>query len=289
MRRLERGRRPLVWLLCAVILTAAGCSRLQILYDQADWMLLALFEEWIPVDDTQRDELNTAITRLLVWGCRTQLPTLGALIGDFAADVTAGRTTTERIADDSERIEGLLDLALDQAVPDFAHLLAGLTPEQTATLYRRFEREDRRAERRIRRTRADDSAREYRKLATDQLERWLGPLSPAQERLVAEWARAFEPLGLAGLEYRRGATAGLRALIERHHGDPAALTPALRTFIARLRQDRPPEYARRLADNRARTARMVAELLVASDGTQRAHLAAYATGLTADIAAIRCE
>jgi hypothetical protein len=273
-------------LLLAVVI--AGCSRLQILYDQADWMLLGFIEEQVRLDDDQRERLSADIAGLMDWHCRVEMPAYGALIGEIVGAIDRGGLGPEQVGLYSDRIEALWDRILDRAAPALAALFADLSPEQARDLNGRLERAQGTSDRRIRKAVADRTARDYRARATNQFERWLGPLNPRQEAVIDAWSRAFQPLGHTGLNYRRRLQGELRDLIARRHGDPAGMETALRDFIARMPLGRPPAYARLVTENRALTHRLVADVFALMDGVQRGHLRDFAGRLRTDIAAIRC-
>ena len=283
-----RRRRPLAVLFLAVALVA-GCSQVQFLYAQVDWLLLRWVEEYLELGDRQRDRLKVDIAELHTWHCRVQLPQLGTLLGDIDADVAQGRLTPARAGAYAERVEALWRGILDQAAPATARLLADLTPHQLDDLYRALEKGHAAAQRKIRKRTPSAVAADYADGARDEFERWLGPLNRAQRGLIADWSRALRPLGLTGLDYRRAWQDRLRPLIADHRGEPGRMAAMLRDTFARIVQDQPPAYRETLSTNRTVTYAMVAAVIASADETQRAHLHRFVSKLRADLAAIRCD
>lgn len=273
-------------LACAVAL--AGCSRVEILYRQADWMAAHFVAGFVELSGAQRERLEDGLRDLLAWNCREQLPALGALIGDLDLDVADGRLGPRAVQDYGERVEALGQGLTQHAIPLAARFLTDLTPDQVEGLYRSLEQGNADTERKIRQATEAEVAGEYEETATDQIERWLGQLNPAQTGVVETWARAFEPLGLVGVDFRRAQEARLRPSIERCRTDPGCLEPVLRTTLAQLNAARSPDHRAMLDHNREISWSMVAAVLSGADAEQRRHLHRFATGLRADLAGIRC-
>lgn len=281
-----RRLRPLAALLLAVV---AGCSQVQFLYAQVDWLLLRWVEEYLDLGDRQRDRLKGDIADLHTWHCRVQLPQLGTLLGDFDADVGQGRLAPARVGAYAERAEALWSGILDHAAPATARLLADLSADQLEDLYRALEKGNAAAQRKIRKRTPSAVAADYADGARDEFERWLGPLNRAQRDLIADWSRALRPLGLTGLDYRRAWQDRLRPLIAGHRGEPGRMEAMLRDSFARIVQDQPPAYRETLSTNRTVTYAMVAAVIAPADETQRAHLHRFVSKLRTDLAAIRCD
>jgi len=275
-------------LVLACALAFPGCSRVEILYRQAHWMATHYVADFVELSGAQRERLEGDLRDLLAWSCREQLPALGALIGEFDLDVAEGPLDPGGVQAYGERVEALGGGLIQHAIPLAARFLTDLTPAQVNGLYRSLEENNADAERKIRRATEAEVATEYAQTATDQIERWLGGLNPEQTGVVAAWARAFEPLGLVGLDFRRAQAAQLRPSIERCRTDPGCLEPVLRTTLAQLNAARSPDHRAMLAHNREISWSMVAAVVSGADAEQRRYLHRYATGLRADLAGIRC-
>jgi hypothetical protein len=260
----------------------------EILYRQADWLLLDWVEGYVPLTEPQRSRLKADIAGLLAWGCREQLPALSDLLGELDRDAQAGRLTPERVRGFGMRVESMVDALLGRATPAAARLLADLSPAQLASLYRSLEEVYARDERRIRTASPGAVAEGYARTGRDHLKRWLGNLSPDQERILDDWAAGFRPLGTLGLGFRRDQGARLRPMIERCRHDPRRLELELKETIARLGERRKAEHRALLEHNRSITYGMVAAALSQADRGQLKHLHRYASGLRADLAVLDC-
>lgn len=270
------------------LVLVSGCSRIGFLYAQTDWVLLRWVEEYIDLTDGQRDRLKREIADLHAWHCRTQIPQVSALLGEFVAAAAAGPLTPARVGAYGERIESLAVALMEHATPATAWLLADLSPAQLDGLYRALARSNTAAARQIRVRTQPQVAEEYQDHVEGEFERWIGPLRPDQEALIAAWARDFRPLGLTGLDYRRAWQARLRPRIAAARGAPARMEVVITELRARWTPDQPTAYRDALAHNRRLTHALVATVLTGADETQRAHLHRFVTGLRTDLAAIRC-
>ena len=104
----------------------------------------------------------------------------------------------------------------------------------------------------------------------DQLERWLGEVSPAQQRLIAEWGETFILSGENTLDYRKRWQRQLRAVLERR--DRPGFAAALTELLVNPEALQPPALT---AQRRANLDRFKALLLALDDtlsSRQRQHL-----------------
>lgn len=258
---------PFVLALCLALATA-GCSRVELAYNTADFFIERYADEWLALDGAQMAQWRPALAEALARHREDELPHLAAFFDALHAGAASGF--------DAGRVECLLDafediyrrhfrIAADLATP----LLADLGPEQIRTLERKF-MEDRKPE--------DNSpaavSRRERKRAeryAESAEWWVGPLSPQQREIVREVTAAMPDTAAQWDAYRaRKQDALIRML--RAGADQPAIRRYLTEWLVDYR-DLPPALARAREGIRAQ----VVELIVRVDATfspaQRRHFA----------------
>lgn len=280
---------PAVWVGFTLALLLAGCSLVELGYHQIDWVLRQRIEQVVRLSDDQRRRLTRDIDDLLSWHCETQLPAYVALLDDLGRDVRAGLITPARVADYSERIEGYWYALLERAIPGAGRLLASLSDIQVAELLAYLDERDHASARAVRASAPVDPARDYARLGERQWQRWLGPLTAEQARLIGDWSRAFEPLGELGVDFRADLHRRLRALLTSHRGDPAGLSAGLLGLVAEIRQQPPSAYAARVDANKRLSIDMVAAVAAAATAGQEQHLLRVAGRWRADLAGVSCR
>jgi hypothetical protein len=247
-RQVMETRHTLTLLLITPILLVIGCSRTELLYDNADWFLQRYADSYFKMNWQQRRDWRPVLAAQLTQHRREELPEVIAFLEDFEQSAGAGldRDTAYCLVDRIEAIyRSHAELAVEVAVP----LLAGLSEQQIDQMAQRFEElyfeylETGRQQ--GKEGRAEERSQRIRK----RVERWTGPLDENQVDLIKTAAIAMPDTFPAWPEYRLKQQTGLIQLL----GDEAKperirdylnrwwveyrdITPCLEAAIARIRE-----------------------------------------------------
>ena len=268
-----------------VLLT--GCSRVQLLYGQLDWLIPYYLETYMKFSDEQRAVLDRRVDALLTWHCSTQLGLYADLLSSANTDFQAGTMTKERIQEYTTQLEGFWHALMVQASPTVAELLLTASDEQIEGLFTVF-KEKNEAWLAEFNDQTDDERREhYRERMTEELERWFGPLNAKQQQAVREWSRRLTPLGLEGLRSRQQWQAHLRDVIG-GRADETAFREGIDELFVKPRALRSPAIQKRFDDNRGLALDLVHQIGAHMDGEQRTHLANQAASVAGDLEELVC-
>jgi hypothetical protein len=250
-----RFRPLLMFASCALLLI--GCSRTELLYRNADWLITRWADAQLGLSGAQRGAWEPQLEAALERHRREELPRLVAWLGSAEQGAAQGLGMDELacLADWAEALyERHALLAVSLALP----LLQELGPEQVAHLRRRWQ--ERNAEYRADylhgSPRQQDAARAER--YRERIERWTGKLNPAQREMVAGSSRALPNLAALWLAYREDRQAGLLALL-----DAGAPPQDLRAYLLGWWVDlagRSPELASASAQARDETLALLSRL-----------------------------
>jgi len=176
-------------LLIAVALLA-GCSALQLTYNQADLLLSWRADNYFDFDAQQKQEFHRRLEKLLAWHRREQLPEY-ARFAHAAADRAKNSVTRHDIVWLVDGMKKHYRTIVDRGIVDAAELLATASNEQLRALPRQWSKDNHRfvddhdldgsVERRKR-------ARLNRTLT--QISDWTGSLSRAQEQRIEQLLEA---------------------------------------------------------------------------------------------------
>jgi len=111
-----------------------------------------------------------------------------------------------------------------------------------------------------------------------ELERWFGPLQPAQQQAVLEWADHFRPLGLEGLQE-----------ILSYRDDRAVFQAGIHELFSNPETYRPANYQKRLDYNREQTIALVYRIGSQLETEQLNHLEHQAESVARDFDALSCD
>ena len=187
------GKRGRTLVVAALSLLASGCSGVRLVYPSLDWTLPLYVESRIALEGSQRNRLRSHVEALLAWHCADQLHRYADWLTAVAEDVAAGPLSRSQLERHAEALDAFRHDLAQAVAPRAADLLFDLSQAQVAELKARFEESN--AE--FREAYVDPSPGEVRnRLAEDmveRLERWLGPLTPAQRARVAAWGESVQP------------------------------------------------------------------------------------------------
>jgi hypothetical protein len=283
------SQRALRWIcLTALLLALTGCSRVQFVYGQLDWLVPFYLNTYVTLDDEQYAFLETEVARLLEWHCSAHLRDYAQLLREADSDFQQGRVTPERLISYTKRLERYWLEILQQALPSIAELLHRATDEQIDELFEVFEERNEEARERLTESTPDELLEDYQERMTEELERWFGSVTPDQAERVVAWSERFQPLGEEGIAFRKGWQARLRGLLE-DRSDVARLQTRLEALFGQTDDLRPPAYRARLEHNRRVTVELIADVAGTLTPEQLAHMAERIEGLAGDFEELACE
>lgn len=263
-------RAAAILILAFLALATAGCSRVSIAYNSADFFIERYAKDYLELDDPQIASWQPELEGALARHRREDLPHLARFFDTAHAGAVKG-FDAQRMRCLIDQFEGLYRRHLGVAVDLAAPLLASLTPDQIRALGKKFREEL--AEDEVD-TDPAGTARRDRKRAKryqESMTWWLGPLSNEQKAIVQEQTAAMPDTAAAWIAYRSAKRERLIRLLEQRAGE----TEVHRFLEAWLvqHQDLPPGLRR--AKDRIGT--RISELFIRMDATfspkQRAHFA----------------
>jgi len=276
-------------IICTTVLAVvtAGCSRIQIAYNQLDWLLPYYVETYVELSDKQSSYLELQVNNLLAWHCSTQVNSYAELLRAASADFQNGRMTRKRLEDYSGRIERFWNDILLQASPTIANLLLETDEVQLAELYNSFEERNREWLANYNDVTQKERRKNYITRMKNELKRWFGPLQPAQQQAVVEWSYHFQPLGLEGLQMRKAWQSRLHGLIS-HRDDRETFIAGIHDLLINPGEFRSAAYRERLAYNREKTIELVYTTGALLNQEQRHHMDHKAESIVRELEKLSC-
>jgi len=277
-------------ILYTVFLTAllAGCSRIQVVYNQLDWLLPYYLETYTELSDQQSSYLEQQVERLLAWHCSTQVSAYAELLRTASTDFRNNRMTPEKLEDYSNRVEQFWKDIVLRASPAITGLLLDADTAQLRELFDSFQERNQEWLAEYRDTTPGEMHEDYTERMERELERWFGPLQPAQQQAVLAWADRFQPLGMEGLQTRKAWQSRLQELVS-HRDDKAAFQAGIHELFSNPETYRPAAYQKRLDYNRKQTIELVYHVGSVLNAEQRNHLEHQAESVARDFDTLSCE
>jgi len=234
--------------LIGVVALLLGCSRTELLYDNADWLAGRWAGELMDASAEQREAWNRHFRHAMDAHRRERLPEIVALLRSLEAIAVAGPTAAE-LACWLEAAERVYRRQASWAVPPAAAVLLDSSSQQLDHLAAELARRNR--EYRDAYLHQDPAEQERMRTEryTGRIEEWTGELSTGQLRLVQAAVRDMPDLAGDWLAYRVQQQERLLALL-RSRVDGAELQGFLSDWWVDL-ADRPAGLLRKAAQARA--------------------------------------
>ena len=276
------------WLLPALLaaLLTVGCG-VRFTYRQLDWLIPWYVYDYVDLQQEQRSLLEQRLMSQLDWHCRTQLPLYAAWLSVLAGDPRAAlrRPALDRhyrqLIDYWKTLAGRLS-------PELAAVMAIATDAQVEELFQNLEARNRRSvERYV--TPGPEQRHEQRvERMTQQLQRWVGPLTAPQQRSVVRWSLDLQPMAEQWIAARRNWQSQLRGLLEAR-ADRQALEQGVRRLLVEPRQLWSADFRVLAEANEELTLQFLADFGESLQSQQLRHLSVELEALAADFDALACS
>jgi hypothetical protein len=244
-------------LLLLVIAIQAGCG-IRTIYNQLDWILLGMTEDYIQLSDKQDTDVRQRIDRIIDWHKKTQLPLYSQDLLQLKQDKQAG-LTYEKL----HKFFGTLNLRWrtikQKLAPEIADVLLTLSEKQQRYLFEAIkEKNDEFIEKYVDITQPERNENIAERMV-ESMEIWFGDLNESQQAFILQRVEKFKPVSQDRLEFRRAWQKELRLIINsgmssnEKHAELVRLFSKPEVYQSRVYRDR-------LAFNREQILRLILEL-----------------------------
>ena len=284
--RMSRFPRTLArWVaVAALALGLAGCG-LGLVYPRLDSVVGFYVEGLVTLDKAQSVALKRTLASNLEWHRQSELERYSAFLRDMA-DTVAGGAGRDEWLGASRRTEQYWREIFAQAAPGYTALASTFTDAQVAELLDNLEREDEEAWADFERRKPEQRQARREKSVRRALERFTGPLTAGQQKLIRENAARSQPFMAEWRDNRRVWRAALAdALAQRGAG--ADFESRMFVLIARPDELWTPAYRAALERRRESLIDLVVELDATLTPQQRAAAQRELLALADEVQALR--
>jgi len=284
--RMSRFPRTLArWVaVAALALGLAGCG-LGLVYPRLDSVVGFYVEGLVTLDKAQSVALKRTLASNLEWHRQSELERYSAFLRDMA-DTVAGGAGRDEWLGASRRTEQYWREIFAQAAPGYTALASTFTDAQVAELLENLEREDEEAWADFERRKPEQRQARREKSVRRALERFTGPLTAGQQKLIRENAARSQPFMAEWRDNRRVWRAALAdALAQRGAG--ADFESRMFVLIARPDELWTPAYRAALERRRESLIDLVVELDATLTPQQRAAAQRELLALADEVQALR--
>ena len=146
----RRSRLPIIAALLALSLLLLGAAAsLRLGYSQGRALVFRWLDGYVDFDDAQSLRVRDALDDWFAWHRRTQLPDYADLLARARGRDAGPRHRRARCAPGATRSRGRFDAAIEHAVPAMAEIAPTLSPQQIASIEKRYAEKNERVPRRV--------------------------------------------------------------------------------------------------------------------------------------------
>lgn len=276
---------PLILLL---LFSLYACSRVQLAYNQLDWLIPYYINGYVELTDNQDNYLNEQVNALLNWHCSEHLASYAQLLRDANQRFQSGTITTEQLQNYEAQIDQYWREIMQHISPSLIQLFHGITDEQVIGLRERFAADNRNWQEAFNEMTAEEIQDENLEIMQGELERWFDELNEQQLKLVYSWSREFETLGLEGLHTRERWQRRLLSLLESRQ-DLEQLSEGVRVLFVTPKKLRSVKYLERTQNNKKVTFQLIYRISKSLSREQLQYLDSMMTTVAGDFDSLACN
>ncbi|MET0068034.1 MAG: DUF6279 family lipoprotein [Candidatus Thiodiazotropha sp.] len=285
------SRPGLLWPLFRTLLLAlllSACSRIQLAYNNLDWLLPQYLGSYMPLSDDQDSMLDARVENFLRWHCSTQVTDYAQLLRDVDRRFRSDDLNRSELVTFNERVQQAWAGIMQQGSPAIGDILLTADETQIRELFEGFEETNSEWLEEFEAT-SDEALRDdYRERMDKELQRWFGELNEGQAQVLVVWSRQFQPLGLEGLEVRKRWQSRLREIVN-SRDDPETFQRDLAELLTNPRTLRTPDYQQRLDHNRDVTIDMIYQIVQQLSDEQKHELKRQVENVAGDFDDLACR
>lgn len=229
--------------LAATVLVLAGCSALQLGYNQAPSLIYWWVDGYADLDDAQSARVRQDIERFLAWHRSTELPAYAERLRQWRA-LAAGDLSAEQVCSQTDALRSAAGRLIERGHEPLARLALSLSPTQLQHMERHQAKSNDGFEKDFLRGSAEQRLDRRLERAVDRYETLYGSLSTAQVALVRQSLlnSPFDPARtLADRKARQAELLGLIRQLQAAQGSrttsdgpaPRAAAQALQAWLQR--------------------------------------------------------
>lgn len=255
-------------LLVILVLGLSGCSTLRLSYGYLDWWLSWKLRDYIELNDTQSDQFAAQVDAFHRWHRTTQLPDYADMLEQMAADVAQGEVDSTWLMRASDRFERLWEASGQQLITGVAPVAGSLSRAQLTELGENL-RERNRKDLKDWNGESSKRVKKRAKRMKKNLKRWLGRLTPEQNRIIDNWAANLSSFLQQHIAQRELWQGQLLALL---YAPPATFEQDFTRLIVDPEHLWSADYRAHIEARQQQVIEMIAQILATASEKQKAHL-----------------
>ncbi|AKA26009.1 DUF6279 family lipoprotein [Pseudomonas chlororaphis] len=280
----RRLQHLILFVLLSLVLTA--CNRVGLAYRNLDVIIPWTLNGYLEMNREQKSWFNERLKEHLSWHCSTQLPGYLDWLDRLQLMVQRNQVSDAALQERTREAKQAIAQTARAITPSAIELLRGLDDRQVAEMKAAFAKDLRERQEQYVKPPLEQQIRERGERMDKRLTAWLGPLSPDQERRVADWSASLGDQNRQWIANRANWQAHFSTALERRQDSDFGAR------IERLLVDREslwtPAYREAYASTEQAARSLLVDLMAQSSASQREHLRGKLQNVRSEFAALKC-
>lgn len=267
-------------ILAALAFHIAGCSLINIAYNNADTAIFWYFDDYFEFNGNQRTLFDQGLQRIHVWHRKEELPKYAVICSEAATRVEAGVRAADLEWLEREFRNRFLSL-VSYSAADLAAVFVTVQQSQLEFMEKRFAKSNAKFVKEHLAGSVDEREKRRLKDAFARIEDWVGDLHPDQERMALAMLKAMPRMEEHRYAHRLARQQALREILAaRLKKDKLEI--ALRNWLLNWEQGRTPEHDRLWAQWLEQNRHLILRLTATMTPRQRSHVTDKLRSLSED-------
>ncbi|MGH1370552.1 MAG: DUF6279 family lipoprotein [Cellvibrionaceae bacterium] len=204
-----------LWLLALLCLSLGGCS-LKVTYPFMDWWLSWTVRDYVSLDRTQRQQLESRLDQFHHWHQQTQLPQYARFVEQLSEDIEQPVSTDQLHQITSELQQHWLN-SLDYLIDDIDQLFVSLDQHQWQNFLGKLEETQSEYSQPFLSKNIAERQKLRQKRFIKGAKRWIGKLTPSQKELVIQWSHELKPMAELSMQRQADWSVSATELFQQRH------------------------------------------------------------------------
>jgi hypothetical protein len=267
-----------------IILTFSGCSRTRLAYNHLDLFLFWKLDDYISLDNDQKDRVKQQLQFFLQWHRKEQLPRYIQFVEQIQKN-TRTKMTAGHFQQHFSTVEGFLNDIMIQTEPDITQLLFQLNWQKQKELFKNISEKQKILEKKYLKLNQEEYRQKRVKRTEKILKRFLGRLTAEQKKTLADWTDSLIPSRKLWLENRRNWQAQFQTLLRKKISN-SIKQKELKRLLIHPEQFTSSEYQKTLKQNQLAHFSMLATIQQQLTEKQKKHLKKEWAKIKADLVSL---
>jgi hypothetical protein len=242
----------------------SACSN-TLVYKNINWLIQWYVDDYIAFTAQQEVIFDQKLTAWLDWHKKEELPRYLRDINEFTDHIDKQKMDFTKLTIHQKAMEQHWQRIKTKVTPDLVEMAPTLSQQQITQLFEKLDEKNQQTYDDIKQIQAltpEQQEREAIARYQDNMEGWIGKLSPEQEQLAANLYYEFKPNDILWLQYRQRYQSALKTLLEQ-----ADTNPQFKEDLFQLLMHPEPFRGQQLNQSNAENSATFKQFLLALDNT----------------------